>query len=167
VTDLPPAPWWHAYWAAPGLLAGAYPGSHDPSDAEVQVDLLCSAGVTLFIDLTGRGDRLTPYEGLLPPSARRIAVPIQDSAAPARPLVEKVLETIDAELAAGGIVYVHCRVGIGRTGVIVGCWLAAHGEADPIGELVRLRAECASAYLTSPESPEQHRLVRSWARSAP
>ena len=39
------------------------------------------------------------------------------------------LDAIDAELAAGGLVYVHCWAGCGRTGVVVGCWLVRHGRA--------------------------------------
>ena len=41
--------------------------------------------------------------------------------------LESALDEIDGELAAGGVVYVHCWAGCGRTGVVVGSWLVRHG----------------------------------------
>ena len=46
----------------------------------------------------------------------------------------RILDDVDAALADGGAVYVHCWGGIGRTGTVVGCWLVRHGldDGDPI-----------------------------------
>ncbi|MFZ5949388.1 MAG: fused DSP-PTPase phosphatase/NAD kinase-like protein [Candidatus Rifleibacteriota bacterium] len=38
-------------------------------------------------------------------------------------------------MAAGKPVYVHCWGGLGRTGVVVGCWSRRHGEAEPLAKL--------------------------------
>ena len=47
-------------------------------------------------------------------------MPIRDFSVPAPDDLVATLDAIDAELAAGGIVYVHCWAGCGRTGVVVG-----------------------------------------------
>jgi len=39
-----------------------------------------------------------------------------------------ILDTLDASLAAGRKVYLHCFGGIGRTGTAVGCYLVRHGK---------------------------------------
>ena len=88
-------------------------------------DVLTS-GVTLFVDLTEEGE-LEPYEELVPRSARYLRFPIRDFTVPDPSTLTSVLDAIDAEIEAGGIPYVHCWAGCGRTGVVVGCWLVRHG----------------------------------------
>jgi len=55
--------------------------------------------------------------------------------------------------------------GVGRTGVIIGCWLARHrggGEAALI-QLRELWQQCPkSAFRQSPETLEQERYVLDW-----
>jgi protein-tyrosine phosphatase len=55
---------------------------------------------------------------------RRYAVP--DLGIPPRPGMVKILDEIDALLAAGRRVYVHCW---GGTGTVVGCYLVRHGKS--------------------------------------
>ena len=87
------------------------------------------AGVTLFLDLTQDGE-LDPYASLVEPPARYLNMPIRDFSVPTRDGLVAILDEIDAELDAGGLVFVHCWAGCGRTGVVVGSWLVRHG-ADP------------------------------------
>ena len=70
------------------------------------------------------------------------------------------LDAIDAELGAGGIVYVHCWAGCGRTGVIVGCWLVRHG-LDPRNALARIAAARGSG---CPQTIDQRLAVLEWKR---
>jgi protein-tyrosine phosphatase len=72
------------------------------------------------------------------------------------------LDVIDGEISAGGVVYIHCWGGCGRTGTIVAAWWVRHG-ADPGEALARYQQLCR-AYSTRrcPETPEQVALVRSW-----
>jgi hypothetical protein len=95
----------------------------------------------LFIDLTEETEGLLPYRDLLKAhngvSHRRF--PIRDVSTPhSREVTTAILDTIDAEIAKDGLVYVHCWGGVGRTGLIIGCWLARHC-GDGSTALIRLR----------------------------
>ncbi|MGH8322482.1 MAG: ADP-ribosylglycohydrolase family protein, partial [Steroidobacteraceae bacterium] len=63
-------------------------------------------------------------------------------------------------------VYVHCRAGIGRTGMVVGCFLVEHGLAGEaaLEELNRLWQHCERSQIwgSVPETDEQTAYVRSW-----
>lgn len=114
----------------------------------------------VFLDLTDIDDGLEPYEQLIGDPARRVAVPVPDLTDPAPADVMAAISMIDDEASAGGISYVHCWGGIGRTGSIIGCWLAERmGGAVALERLVELRSGCADAGRTSPETAEQCRLV--------
>lgn len=157
----PPTP--RTYWVSPSILAGVYPGSVLGGDARLKVRALCDAGVTLFIDLTDGDDQLEPYEHLLVSPARRSSLPVPDLTVAPVAAVRSALEMIDAESTAGGTTYVHCWGGIGRTGSIVGCWLAERtGGAAALDLLIELRSGCADAARVSPETAAQRRLVEGW-----
>src|SRR6185436_3374461 len=105
-----------SYWVEPGrLLAGRYP---DDTQA------LQAAGVTLFVDLTEDGE-LPPYD--VKPPARHVRAPIADFSTPSTEGMRATLDLIDSE--PGGVVFVHCRGGCGRTGTVVACWLVRHGAS--------------------------------------
>ncbi len=136
-----------SYWVEPGrLLAGAY--ARDPA-------ALVAAGVTLFVDLTEEGE-LLPY--LVDATARHERVPVPDFSAPPVPTMRRVLDLIRAELEAGGLVYLHCHGGCGRTGTVVGCWLVERGLP---GEEALARVAELSGWRC-PETPEQRALVVGW-----
>jgi hypothetical protein len=155
------------FWAEPGrLLAGPYPGAHgDERAARARLEPLLAAGVTLFLDLTEEGE-LDPYAHLLEGRARHVRRPIADMSVTEVTDLAATLDEIDAELARGGVVYVHCWGGCGRTGTAVSAWWVRHG-AEPFAALERYRA-AARAYTTMrcPQTPEQEALVLAWrARS--
>jgi protein-tyrosine phosphatase len=150
------APRW-TYWVEPGrLLAGGYPG--------YALDAYEAARISLFVDLTEEHE-LEPYASLLPAWSRHVRHPIRDMGVCTPELLAATLDTIDAELESGGRVYVHCWAGLGRTGTIVGCWLARHGRGgdDPVERIAELRRELADAWDPSPQTTQQRLLVRSWA----
>lgn len=165
------------YWVAPGrLLAGEYPGSASRAAAMDRLRRFLQAGVTCFVDLTEFAE-LPSYEPLLPmetAEGRRIEYlrePMPDHGVPStREAMTEALATIDEALAAGHVVYVHCRAGIGRSAMVAGCWLASHGDpaARPLEELQRRWKQCAksSAWPAVPETDEQAAFVRAW-RSPP
>ena len=82
-------------------------------------------------------------------------------------LTSAALDAIDDHIRDGkGIAYVHCWGGIGRTGTIIGCWLARHGYTGEAA--LRLLSEL---YQTnpksqrrphSPETKEQRAYIRNW-----
>lgn len=168
---MPSSPIPNSYWVDPGrLLAGEYPGSTSRAEALNRVQALLRAGVNSFIDLTEEGE-LPPYEPLLPREGARFAVhrrlPIPDHGLPASPRVmADILDAVAAELAAGRCVYVHCRAGIGRTGMTVGCHLTRSGldNEAAFDRLQTLWQQCAkSSYWPSvPETQEQIDYLRGW-----
>jgi hypothetical protein len=155
-----------SYWVTERFLAGEYPGAQTRRHARRRLDAFLQAGVTLFVDLTETGvDPLEPYVEHLG-MARRLSRPIPDLGVVARSEYVETLDVIDAERGAGGCVYVHCWGGIGRTGTVVGCWLARHGldEGDALRRIRELRAHVTDAWMPSPQTDEQRALVRSWRR---
>lgn len=153
-----------SYWVEPGaLLAGEYPGSHEEAESAARLDALREAGVTSFLDLTEEGE-LPPYQPLLRAGVRYRRLGVRDFSCPSKDEMRAILDLVDAEVARGETVYVHCWGGVGRTGTVVGCWLARHGLAgeEALGRLAQLRAASTKAGRTSPETPAQHALVRDW-----
>jgi protein-tyrosine phosphatase len=167
------APTAECFWAEPKrLLAGKYPGAFgDEAVARMRVEAILGAGVTLFLDLTEDGE-LDSYAHLLnepgsvaaAPVARHVRRPIEDMWVTTDADLAATLDVIDDELARGGVVYVHCWGGCGRTGTVVSAWWVRHG-ADP-GEALQRYHE-RSRVLTSlrcPEIPEQVAMVLAWER---
>jgi protein-tyrosine phosphatase len=141
------------------LIAGRHPSAWGPESAWIEVRDLVNAGVTLFLDLTQPGE-LEPYASLVEAPARYLSMSIRDFSIPTREGLIATLDEIDAELDAGGLVYVHCWAGCGRTGVVVGSWLARHG-VEPKDALQRI-AEARG--LGCPQTLEQRVFVLDWQR---
>ncbi len=164
-----PTPINESYWVVPGeLLAGEYPRARFDRDSAAKLGKFTDAGVTSFIDLT-HDYELSPYNKWLDPETqahRRFA--IRDGGIPrSNDFTKEILDAIDADLDAGKTVYVHCFGGIGRTGTIIGCWLAKHPDVAASGPaLERLRklwSQCSkSVYTHSPETRAQAEYVRDW-----
>lgn len=146
-------------------MAGEYPRNKDEQSSQAKIGRLRTAGVTVFIDLTEKHDKMVPYTSLLA-DAYREHFPIRDLSVPAsQQYTITILDCIDAHLRKGNLVYVHCWGGVGRTGVIVGCWLARHGSGGSaaLKQLRRLWQQCAkSAWRKSPETVEQERYILNW-----
>ncbi len=161
--DEPLRPLVDVYWVVPGiLLAGEAPSGRDEAAIREKLDWLRDEGATFFIDLREEGSM--SYEHLLPEDLpyRRMGIP--DFGTPAPEAMKKILDTIDSSIAGGHTVYIHCAAGRGRTGTVVGCWLARHGRAGEaaLAELMRLREAALSRHERSPETDEQREMVRRW-----
>lgn len=162
-----PGPLEGSYWVEPGrLLAGPYPAARSENDTRAQLRALIEAGVSLFVDLT-EPHEYAPYmplaleeAGRLGRKLRHVRLPIANFGVPERDHMRAILDTIDAALFAGEVVYVHCMGGIGRTGTTVGCWLVRGGQPaeDALRAIERLRGDG----VESPETPEQFAFVRGW-----
>ncbi|MBM5810956.1 MAG: hypothetical protein FJ191_03165 [Gammaproteobacteria bacterium] len=171
----PPLP--NSYWVDPGrLLAGEYPGSASEEGSRARLRRLLEAGIDCFIDLTEPGE-LEAYDGLLPGPYARDAVqylrrPLPDHGVPESPArIETILDDIDAELAQARRIYVHCRAGIGRTSLVVGCWLARGGlggdaALERLNELWRASARSAT-WPAVPETDAQVAFVRDFRAGQP
>jgi len=136
------------------LIAGRHPCAWGPEGAPGEVQRLVESGVTLILDLTQEGE-LEPYGHLLPESTRHVRIPIRDFSVPTHAVLDGALDEIDAELAAGGVVYVHCWAGCGRTGVVVGSWLVRHGTTpnDALARIAETRG------VGCPQTLEQRLMV--------
>jgi hypothetical protein len=139
------------------LIAGRHPCAWGPDEAEDEVRGLLEQGVTLFLDLTQDGE-LEPYGRHLPPRVRHVRMAIRDFSVPTPEALVATLDEIEKELAAGGLAYVHCWAGCGRTGVVVGCWLVRHGTAPKVA-LARI-AETRG--LGCPQTLEQRLVILGW-----
>jgi hypothetical protein len=173
---LAPPPFARSYWADPGkILAGFYPGDRDPVVALNKLNALLDCGVTHLCSLMERTETDhagRPFDGygkaFLELCRQRDIVggllhyPIRDVSVPAPAGMIAALNGIDAVLARGGVVYLHCWGGRGRTGTVLGCWLARHGESDPLGKLRQLTAHARSLFPAVPETGAQQQFVRNW-----
>ncbi len=156
----------HAWWVEPGcLLAGEYPGGTTTDKAEEKLKLLVGAGVDSIIDLTSADEGLPSYAGSLRGIAERanrtvcyVARPIPDMRAADQSFYDGVVTEIQTEINEGKNVYVHCWHGIGRTGIVVGCWLIDRGldYKATIARLAELRAGTRKGRLGCPQSAAQH-----------
>jgi ADP-ribosyl-[dinitrogen reductase] hydrolase len=160
----PPLP--HSYWVEPGyLLAGEHPDAGKEGATRARLQTLAAAGVRHFIDLT-QPHELSPYQDLLPAGISYENFPMRDHSLPdSRQQMRDLQQALAAAMKRGGV-YIHCRAGIGRTGVAVGCYLREQGESGTgaLAELNRLWQQNARAasWPSIPETPEQESYVRDW-----
>jgi len=159
----------NSYWVLPGsLLAGEYPSADTPTDTRLRLRHLLRAGINAFVDLTELGER-TEYRSLLPGHVHYLRSPIIDTRVPVSLTQMRAIQVhLRAMLAGGRKVYVHCRAGIGRTGTVVGCYLAEQGlEGDEalkqLNQLWRQSAR-SSTWPKVPQTPEQAEYILHWAR---
>ena len=139
------------------LIAGPHPCAWGAESAAGEVSSLLAQGVTLFLDLTQEGE-LEPYAQHVGPGVRHERRAVRDLGVPNPADLVATLDEIDAELERGGVVYVHCWAGCGRTGVVVGCWLVRHGT-DPHEALARIADARGRG---CPQTLEQRLLILSW-----
>lgn len=78
----------------------------------------------------------------------------------------EILDTIDNALKHNRKVYVHCWGGIGRTGIVVGCYLVHSGETPKhaVAEVDKLfHTRPKNIYFTrAPETDEQVQFILDW-----
>jgi len=161
----PPLP--NSYWLTPGkLLGGEYPGGESEEATARRLRALLDAGVDCFVNLTRPGE-LPAYSTLLPHGTVHLHLPIADHGLPAdHSYMRQIQVALGGAVAAGHCVYVHCRMGIGRTGTVLGCYLVEQGLTGEaaLDELNRAWRQCgrASRWPAIPETHEQRRFVATW-----
>jgi hypothetical protein len=156
----------NSYWATPFLLACEYPWS--PSNLQKpKLDALLKTGIRTFIDLTECGE-LSPYANILCSRSALLGIdtatveyhrfPIRDRSLPeSLDHMYRVLDVLRDNEERGRISAVHCRGGIGRTGMVIGCWLVESGRAENGEEALDIIARewrGVEKYTRFPHSPE-------------
>lgn len=161
------------YWVLPGrFLAGQYPARVGMQDAVSRLDALLAAGIDSFISLA-EADEMSDYRPLLEQRASMqglsvncVAFPIVDLGLPEAGAMRAILDSIDQTLSNGHHIYLHCVGGIGRTGMVVGCYLVRHGRTgrEAVQQIHDYwRSEPARRYIPmSPETPAQVQFVLNW-----
>ena len=90
-------------------------------------------------------------------------LPLEDRGVPAdRAAAARVVQLVAGRLAEGARVLVHCRAGIGRSGLIAGCVMAQLGLRPAATILERLSAVRG---VEVPDTPEQAEWLHSYVRS--
>jgi dolichol-phosphate mannosyltransferase len=159
----------NSYWVIPGrLLAGEYPLGVDEVDNNARLARLEEAGIDYFVDLTEEHEQPS-YRHLLPARSTHMRSAIADTWVPDDAAqVLQLLADIRAALSLGHCVYVHCRAGIGRTGLVVGCFLAEEERSgrSALKRLNRLWQQSARAasWPKVPQTAEQADYIRRWPR---
>ncbi|KAG6916971.1 hypothetical protein DXG01_004399 [Tephrocybe rancida] len=168
----------NSYWATSQLLACEYPWT-PKNPNKPKLDALLRAGVRTFIDLTEAGE-LMSYANVLYVRAALLGIgtdsieyhrfPIRDRCLPeSLEHMYGVLDVLRDNEARGRISAVHCRGGIGRTGMVIGCWLVDSGHAKNGEEALKIIArewrtvEKCTRYPHSPETGSQFEIILSHA----
>ncbi len=164
---IPGGPIENCYRVLPGrLLAGEHPGGANMASTRRRLQAFADAGIVSFLDLTEENE-VPPYAQWLEGAVHR-RFPIPDMSVPQSPSqMIAILDYIDQGIDDGHFIYVHCRGGIGRTGLVVGCWLARHRSAEmpALDLLLRLWCRCPnSSRHASPETADQRRYISTWPR---
>lgn len=173
-----PRPIPNSYWATSYLVACEYPWA--PQTTTPKLNALLRAGVRTFIDLT-EADELSPYlphlsslaslQGIDSSAIEYYSFPIPDRCLPkSREYMCSVLSVLAENEERGRITAVHCRGGIGRTGMVVGCWLVESGRVEcgeeALGRIARewRTVEKCKRFPHSPETGPQFEFVKNFQR---
>ena len=181
MTELLEVPFNRSYWIVPGkLLAGGYPGSEDPIEEERKLKGLVQVGIRHVISLMEPreydrpDDPFPPYVDRMESIAEKMGITvtfdqisIKDFSVPTERQMVRILNQIDMCIKYDKPVFVHCWGGKGRTGTVVGCYLARHGFAagnDVIEKIKELRNNTEDFSDPSPEKKEQINMVINWEK---
>ena len=160
------------WWVTDHLLAGPVFFGGSLAALLDHMHALEAAGIRTIVSLVGvhqfypdedQGDAIA-WEIVPRFSWHGFALP--DGAAPDNDTMRLILSWIDVGLRGGDKVYVHCLSGRGRTGTIIGCWLARHGVAQGQGVVTRLTElrEAAGLPIPCPETDAQRALIMRWRK---
>ncbi|CAN8073819.1 unnamed protein product [Agarophyton chilense] len=134
-----------------GFLRGGQPSASG-------LQWLYNYGVHTVVDLRG-SDRLNQW--CLPDKQLGLSmcnIPVEDFSTPSFEQVHAFCSVVQKTIQNRGVVFAHCKAGIGRTGTFVACWRIANGE-DVERALGRERLYCEGG-----GGLKQETFVRDFAR---
>ncbi len=136
-------------WVTPHLAVG---GSFGMEEA---VELAREQGIERVVDL--RSERCDDEEVLRSHGVVLLKLPTDDGCAVSQEMLDEGVAWVDAQLAAGRRVFVHCEHGIGRSALLAVCVLVFRGH-DPLEALGLLK----QARRKASPSPQQLEAFRTW-----
>ena len=136
-------------WVTPHLALG---GSFGMEEA---VELAREQGIERVVDL--RSERCDDEEVLRSHGVVLLKLPTDDGCAVSQEMLDEGVAWVDAQLAAGRRVFVHCEHGIGRSALLAVCVLVFRGH-DPLEALGLLK----QARRKASPSPQQLEAFRTW-----
>jgi atypical dual specificity phosphatase len=144
-------------WIIPDQLA-ALAMPYEESDFE----RLSEAHVDTLISLTHSG----PPEMLIEVSGlEHYRFPIHDMSVPTFSVMDRIVETIRREVSSGRRVAVHCGAGLGRTGLVLACYLVRIG-LDPDTAIQEVRQARPGSIETMEQETFVHRYQKHSRRGA-
>jgi len=109
------------------LLVGKYPYNPGADEPFLLLDRIVELGYNSFVDLTEE-DELTHYDGFLAKRYERgiryKRFEIEDYSVPTISDMQETTQHIISELEKGKNLYIHCRGGIGRSCLVLACFLS-------------------------------------------
>jgi len=108
----------------------------------VHFDFLNSLGITCIVDLTHPSDnrQVETISALKKLPMKYLNFPIVDRCVPTLDEMAKILDVINKESTMGKVI-VHCIGGVGRTNLILACYLMKHHEMSLSNILEKLKNE--------------------------
>lgn len=167
-------PFERSYWVIPSLLlAGGIPASPMPGESFTKLNSLKKSGIKYIVnlmeptELNNQGEPFFNYSAhLAERGIQFFRSPIIDAGIPSQEQMIDILDHIDLYVHAKIPVYVHCYGGIGRTGLVVGCYLIRHGyaHAGNVIEMLKYLKRTTSIHTRrSPETDLQRQFLLNWS----
>lgn len=122
------------------FYAGEHPLKSPGKSVQDRIERFLSFGITHFVDLTEDGE-CDPYAHLLPDGVTYCRFPMKKFSVPSDySFVTTIVECIENALAmdSSSKVYLHGADGIGRTGMVAGCFYVKSGD-DYTMSMTKLR----------------------------
>lgn len=161
-----------SYWVVPDrFLAGPHPGPCSLFGSPRKLRHVLTRGIDCFLDLTEVGE-IPSHSALVATLAaelgrkhvRLLHRPLREHRTPTVDAMRGILDEVDVALSQGRRTFVHCRYGVGRTSMVVACWLIRHqkvSSSNVLYHMDRLRSGLNTAWR-SPNIPLQRRWVTTW-----